>query len=194
MMNCTRFNGYPVVAYDLSAYESVLQPFCEHMLSDDGYNYRLIEDYAKDPINVWDLNLPEVKLMIAVFDNYCMEFLNEVHPEFKGLNKNYQLEKDGWLTTPQTKQHIRIHTHLPPFIRPEDVGSLISVFYVYIDETIDENNGPFEIFESEAGKAVHVWVPKTYNLLLMTPDVWHRARPFRGERYSLATDIKVHSY
>lgn len=190
-MKTVRFDGFPVVAYDLSEYEMILKPFCEHMLSSEGANYSLGDDYETDRVNIWDLDRDEVRLMAAVFDMHCLQFLNEEHPKYKGQKNNYMLLKDAWLTTPETKQHIRIHTHLPPFIRAEDVGELITVFYVHLDSSINEANGPLELYKAPNEKPAHVWLPTQYSLLLMPPDVWHRARPFTGQRYSLATDIKV---
>ncbi|MBL7557220.1 MAG: hypothetical protein JNM24_15445 [Bdellovibrionaceae bacterium] len=190
-MSATYFEGFPVVAYDLAAYESMLKPFCDFMLSAEGEKFTLGDDYETDRVNIWDLDIDAVRLMSAVFDTHCLQYLEEMHPKYKGKKLNYVLEKDAWLTTPETKQHVRIHNHLPPFIRAEDAGELITVFYVHLDETINMNNGPLELFHSPDLKPAHIWLPKTYNLILMTPQVWHRARPFTGKRYSLATDIKV---
>jgi hypothetical protein len=187
----TVFEGFPVVAYDLSAYESILEPFCKFMLSPEGEKFTLGDDYETDRVNIWDLDENAVKLMAAIFDTYCLQYLEDTHPKFKGQKSNFILEKDAWLTTPETKQHVRIHNHLPPFIRAEDAGELITVFYVHLDETIGENNGPLELFHAPNQNPAHIWTPKTYNLILMTPEVWHRARPFTGQRFSLATDIKV---
>lgn len=190
MFNKThRFEGFPVVAYDLSEYEVLLKPFCEWLVAQE--EFTLGDDYSTGRANVWDLDLDQVRLMSAVFDAACIDYLKNDHPDFKGMNCEFDMEKDAWLTTPSTKQHIRIHTHLPPFIREEDVGQLITVFYVKLDDSIGIDNGPFELFHSPQEQAVHTWAPKQYSLLLMTPDTWHRARPFKGERYSLATDIKV---
>lgn len=186
-----RFEGFPVVAYDLSEFKDILEPFCKNVLMSSGNRFTLGDDYETDRVNVWDVDLMEVRLMAAIFDNYCLQYLQEEHPKYKGQVNNYTLVKDAWLTTPETKQHVRIHTHSPPFIREEDVGELITVFYVYMDSSIGEENGPFELFRSPDEKASHVWVPKHYSLLLMPNDIWHRARPFTGQRYSLATDIKV---
>lgn len=191
-MNATRFEGFNAVVYDLSEYEPILKPFCDWLVSPEGEKFTLGDDYERGKLSVWEVESDAVRLMSAMFDAACLQFLDEEHPKFKGKGKNYVLEKDAWLTTPSTKQHIRIHTHLPPFIREEDVGDLITVFYPYLDETINIDNGPFELFHSPTdAQPAHVWVPKTYSLLLMTPDTWHRARPFTGRRYSLATDIKV---
>lgn len=184
-----RFEGFPVVAYDLSDYASILQPFCEWLVTQE--SFVLGDDYSTGRQNVWDLDVDVVKLMSALFDSACLKYLNEEHPDFKGMNCEFELHKDAWLTTPNTIQHIRIHTHKPPFIREEDVGQLITVFYVKLDDSIGLDNGPFELFESPKSPPSHIWAPKQYSLLLMTPETWHRARPFVGERYSLATDIKV---
>ncbi|OYZ12844.1 MAG: hypothetical protein B7Y39_18645 [Bdellovibrio sp. 28-41-41] len=190
-MNTRRFEGFPVVAYDLSEYESVLKPFCDWIISEEGQEYTLGEDYESGRKNIWEQEIPVLKLMAAVFDMHCLQFLNEEHPDFKGKQAEYILKKDAWLTTPSTKQHIRIHTHLPPFIREEDVGELITVFYVHLDSSINRENGAFELYRSPEETPAHVWVPKQFSLLLMPPNVWHRARPFTGRRYSLATDIKI---
>lgn len=184
-----RFEGFNVVAYDLSDYSSILEPFCNWLVGQESFN--LGEDYSEGRQNVWELDVPEVKLMSALFDAACLKYLNEDHPDFKDKELEFDLIKDAWLTTPTTKQHIRIHTHLPPFIRSEDVGQLITVFYVKLDDSITIDNGPFELYKDPGAPPRHVWAPKQYSLLLMTPDTWHRARPFVGERYSLATDIKV---
>ncbi len=186
-----RFAGFPVVAYDLSEYKEILEPFCNNVLLKEGNRFTLGNDYEVDRMNVWEVESKEVNLMAAIFDSYCLQYLQEEHPKYKGKPHNYSLEKDAWLTTPETKQHVRIHTHTPPFIREDDVGDLITIFYVYLDASIGFENGPFELYQNPESAPAHVWVPKHFSLLLMPPDVWHRARPFRGERYSLATDIKV---
>lgn len=184
-----RFEGFNVVAYDLSEYASILEPFCNWLVNEE--SFVLGDDYSTGRQNVWELDVPEVRLMAALFDAACLKYLNEDHPDFKNKDQEYDLIKDAWLTTPNTKQHIRIHTHLPPFIRAEDVGQLITVFYVKLDDSIGVDNGPFELFDGPSKEPKHIWAPRQYSLLLMTPDTWHRARPFVGERYSLATDIKV---
>lgn len=190
-MNVTRFDGFPVIIYDLSEYETILKPFCDFLVSESGKNFTLGDDYETGRENIWDLDNSAVRLMAAVFDTYCLQYLKQEHPKYKHLDREYELKKDAWLTTPQTKQHVRIHTHLPPFIRAEDVGELITVFYVHLDQNIGYDNGPLEIFKSPDEPPVHIWAPKQYSLLIMTPEIWHRARPFTGERYSLATDIKI---
>ncbi|TFG95659.1 hypothetical protein E4H12_12830 [Candidatus Thorarchaeota archaeon] len=191
-MNVTRFEGFDVVAYDLSEYAPLLQPFCEWLVSPEGEQFTLGDDKEIGKLSVWEVESDAVRLMSAIFDAACLQFLDEEHPKFKGKGKNYIFKKDAWLTTPNTQQHVRIHTHLPPYIRADDVGDLITVFYPYMDETIGIDNGPFELFRSPHDeKPVHIWAPKVYSLLLMTPETWHRARPFTGRRYSLATDIKV---
>lgn len=186
-----RFSGFPVVAYDLSEYEALLKPFCDWLVSDEAEKFTLGDDYESGRMNVWDVDSEVVRLMSAVFDVHCLEYLKNEHPKFKGQSDQFELKKDSWLTTPKTLQHIRIHTHLPPFIRAEDVGDLITIFYVDMDETIGQENGPFELFHSPDTPAVHTWAPRKYNLIIMTPEIWHRARPFTGRRFSLATDIKV---
>jgi hypothetical protein len=187
----TRFDGFPIVIYDLEEFKDILKPFCDFLVSKAGENFTLGDDYETGRENIWDLDNNAVKLMAAIFDTCCLQYLKQDHPTYKGIEREYSLKKDAWLTTPTTKQHVRIHTHLPPFIRAEDVGELITVFYVHLDENIGLDNGPLEIFKSPDEPPVHIWAPKQYSLLIMTPEIWHRARPFSGQRYSLATDIKV---
>ncbi len=190
-MKATYFDGFPVVIYDLAEYQQILKPFCDFLISKKGESFTLGDDYESGRENIWELDTDVVRLMAAVFDNCCLQYLNDIHPTYKGKNLQFELKKDAWLTTPSTKQHVRIHTHLPPFIRAEDVGELITVFYVHLDENIGIENGPLELFRSPTEPPVHIWAPKQYSLLIMTPEIWHRARPFTGERYSLATDIKI---
>lgn len=181
-----------VVWYDLEEYGSILEPFCDYLTSPEGVKYTLGDDNEKGKLNVWDDERIEVKLMAAIFDTTVIHFLNNVHPKFKNQNCEYFLKKDGWVTTILTKQHVVKHVHIPPYIREEDVGDLITIFYVYLDETIGEENGPLEFFASKDDEIPQeIWVPKRFSLVLMLPEIWHRARPFTGRRYSLATDIKV---
>ncbi len=194
-MTPNRFPEMPhVVWYDLSDYAPILSPFCEYLVSPTGVKYTLGDDNEKEKLNVWREDRPEVKLMAAIFDTAVIHFLNNIHPRFKGQNRDYALEKDGWVTSIKTKQHVVRHVHIPPYIREEDMGDVITVFYPYLDESIGPDNGPLEFYESkEAPEPVVVWTPKQYALVVMPPEIWHRARPFTGKRYSLATDVKVSS-
>jgi hypothetical protein len=181
-----------VVWYDLEDYAPILGPFCDYLVSEDGLKFTLGDDNERGKLNVWNEERPEVKLMAAVFDTAVLHFLNTIHPAFRGRNKEYFLEKDGWLTSVTTRQHVVKHVHIPPYIREEDVGEVITIFYAYLDESIGPDNGPLEFFESkDSEEPLLVWTPKKYALVVMPPDVWHRARPFTGRRYSLATDVKV---
>jgi hypothetical protein len=181
-----------VVCYDLEEYSQILEPFCNYLVSPEGFKFTLGDNNETGKLNLWDEDRLEVRLMAALFDTAVLDYLNKIHPRFKGNNRNYKLEKDGWLTSILTKQHVVKHTHVPPYIREEDVGDVITVFYVYLDETIGPDNGPLEFFANkEDENPLVVWTPKRYNLVIMLPEIWHRARPFIGTRYSLATDIKV---
>ena len=130
--------------------------------------------------------------MSAIFDTAVIHYLNNIHPRFKGQQRDYLLKKDGWVTSINTRQHVVKHTHVPPYIREEDMGDVITIFYAFLDQTIGPNNGPLEFFNAkEDQEPTLIWTPKRYALVIMLPEIWHRARPFTGKRYSLATDVQV---
>lgn len=181
-----------VVWYDLTEYSSILEPFCDYLVSEEGVKYTLGDDNEKGKVNVWDEDRPEVALMAAIFDVAVLDYLQKIHPKYKNDGKNYVLQKDGWVTTISTRQHVVRHVHIPPYIREEDVGDVITIFYPYLDETIGPDNGPLEFFDSkDAPNPTAIWTPKRYALVVMLPEIWHQARPFTGRRYSLATDVKA---
>ena len=108
---------------------------------------------------------------------------------------------------PTSWQGTRIHRHWEPFLKPKDIGDLITVFYIFGDELGNSNNGTIDFFEETNNHYEHLWLPenlkskysykpKLYDLIIMTADTWHRARPlkgkrFNGKRFSLATDVKL---
>ena len=76
------------------------------------------------------------------------------------------------------------------------------MFYPQVPPEVEEGHGDFMIFAGNEDHKAHEWlpndmepkfsfVPKKYDLLLMTADTWHMASPFKCERYSLATDVKL---
>ena len=191
----------PAVFYQLQDYADIFKPLCDRLMVNKSKEFILGPDNEKDKKNIWEFEDSKIKLAESTFDSVVFDFLDEVHPLFLGKGKNYLLHKDSWIAGPTTWQHVRIHRHIQPFIRDEEIGDVVTVFYVHLDENINENNGFIEFFESTDRNniteepnnlnPIFKYVPKKYDLLIMTAEVWHRANPFTGERYSLATDIKV---
>ena len=185
-----------VIWYDLSEYKPLLKDFWHWAVFDSDQRFVLGEDNSGGHDNLWKTESPEVNLMAALFDSACLHFLETEHPHYKNKGLQFQIDKDGWLTTPETWQHVRRHTHLAPFVSPESERDLVTVFYAHLDESITVHNGCFEIYDSpnpEAQPKIQ-WCPKEFNLIIMTPDIWHRAKPFTGQRYSFATDVKIKPY
>lgn len=195
--------NFPVVIHSLADYAEVLRPFCDRLLEDGGEKFSLGPDNEKGKLDIWEADDPIVMMAMTVFDGLLLDFADTIHPRFRGKGKNYALDRDAWLNSPTSWQGTRIHRHWEPFLRPEDIGDLVTVFYPMVDDTIEMGNGHFELYrENDEGHFDHVWlpddtepvyfhVPKQYDLIIMTADTWHRARPFTGQRYSLATDVKL---
>lgn len=218
MMNKIDVLNLPATIYHLGEYEEVFEPFADRLMVNWGKEFILDPD-EPDPIggvkeqqktssykgsdmkNIWELGEPQVAIAESIFDTMVYDFMYEKHPKFKGASVNHTLHKDAWLTSPSTWQHVRIHRHIEPFIRQEQVGDIVTVFYAYLDDSISEDNGSIQFFEGtdpdipaeapDNTTPVFTYVPRLYDLLIMTTDVWHRAHPFTGNRYSLATDIRV---
>lgn len=202
-MKRTQILDYPAVIYDLSEHEELMAPFCELLLEDGGEKFSLGPDGEEGKLDIWENDNFVVTLVNAIFEDVILEFLDTVHPQFKGMGRNYLLEKDAWLNSPRSWQGTRIHRHWEPFLKPSDIGDVVTVLYPKLPEGLSEDNGALEFYApAEEGHLDHVWlpesltptatfIPKQYNLAVFTTDTWHRARPFVGERYSLATDVKA---
>ena len=186
----------------LADYSDIIDPFIDLLLEDGGNKYSLGPDNELGKSDIWDIDNIYVMAMRAIFDGEVLKFANEVHPDFKGKGENYMLDRDAWLNSPKSWQGTRIHRHWEPFLNPSDIGDIITVFYPKVSSDIGMNNGHFELYEEGIDGTDFVWlpdnltpiytfIPKTYDLLIMTTDTWHKAHPFKGERYSLATDVKL---
>ena len=188
--------------YDLREYKEIIEPFCNLLLSDKNL-YFLGPDDEKNKLNIWETYDSRIKLFESILDYVIYDFLFTEHPKFQKKEKNFSLDKDSWLNTPSSWQGQRIHRHWQPFLRPDEIGDVTTVLYFKHDETINMDNGCFEFYENlKEDPLSHVWLPENLNpiykyapvpftLIVMTSDVWHRAKPFTGERYSLATDAKA---
>lgn len=195
--------GQPVLIYDLTEFVDILRPFCDALLQDNGRQYTLRFDKEVNKLNIWDADNTVIKTVENIMDTVVLDFLDTTHPRFKGKGYNYYLEKDTWLNDKNSWQGQRIHRHIQPFLDPDEIGDVTTVFYPYVDESINVNNGCFEIYEPlKEHPLAHVWlpfnltpiyqyVPKQYHMIVMASEVWHRAKPFTGERYSLATDVRA---
>lgn len=195
--------GFPAVVYNLGEYKDFLEPFCDILLEGNGERFTLGPDGEKDKFDIWEVNDFNVTMVAAAFDDAVLAFADEVHPLFKGKGKNYFLEKDAWLNSPTSWQGTRIHRHWEPFLKASDIGDIVTVFYPEVPTGLSVDNGALHFYaEAEQGHLDHVWlpedleskfhyVPEKYDLIVFTTDTWHRARPFRGRRFSLATDVKL---
>lgn len=202
LKNKFKVPNFNAVIYDLNDYKEMIEPFCNSLVNNKE-KYFLGPDDEKNKLNIWDNNDPEIKIFETIIDSIIFDFLDSEHPQFKGKGKNYFLDKDSWLNTSDSWQGQRIHRHWQPFLRPDEIGDVTTVFYVKQDETININNGCFEFYEDlNEDPLSYVWLPENlnpvykyapipYTMIVMSSDVWHRAKPFRGERYSLATDAKA---
>lgn len=196
--------NFPVVIHNLEDYKDIVDPFIDELLADDGQKYTLGPDGEKDKLSIWD-NLDENPFISAtrtIFDSIVLDFANEVHPDFKGKGINYELDRDAWLNSPSSWQGIRIHRHWQPFLWDFEIGDVVTVFYPQVPPEVAEGHGDFMIYAGNKDHKAHDWlpedlepkfsfVPKKYDLLLMTADTWHKASPFQCDRFSLATDVKL---
>lgn len=202
-MNYVKVPDFPVVIYNLSEFEPFLEPLCDILLKDGGQSFLLGPDGEKDKQDIWEVDDPNVRMIEAVFDSMVLEYLDEIHPQFKGKGRNYDLEKDAWLNGPRSWQGTRIHRHWQPFLLPTDIGDVVTVFYPQIPSDLPEGQGDLLLYEqAEKNHLDHVWLPenttstfrytpKQYDLIMITTDTWHKAKPFTGNRFSLATDVKT---
>jgi len=200
----TTVPNFPVVIYNLEDYKDLFDPFIEKLLSDGGEKFSLGPDGEKGKISIWDNldNDPLIAATRSIFDTIVLEFADEVHPDLKGKGMNYELDRDAWLNKPESWQGIRIHRHWQPFLWDYEIGDVVTVFYPQVPSSVKEGHGDFMIFQGNEDHKAFDWlpndldpkytfVPKKYDLLLMTADTWHMASPFQCERYSLATDVKL---
>lgn len=194
--------NFNATIYDLNDCKELIEPFCNSLI-DNTEMYFLGPDDEKNKLNIWEKNTSEVKMFEAVIDGIILDFLDTVHPRFMGKGQNYYLDKDSWLNTPNSWQGQRIHRHWEPFLKKEEIGDVTTVLYIKQDETIGIDNGCFEFYEDlKENPLSHVWLPENlnsvykyvpipYTMIVMSSDVWHRAKPFTGTRYSFTTDAKV---
>jgi hypothetical protein len=196
--------NFPVVIHNLADYGDIIDPFIAELLEGGGDKWSLGPDGETNKLSIWD-NLtdnPYIAATRAIFDGIVLEFANEVHPDFKGKGMNYELDRDAWLNKPESWQGTRIHRHWQPFLWEHEIGDVVTLFYPQVPLEVTEGHGDFMIFAGNNDHQAHEWlpddvepkftfVPKKYDLLLMTADTWHMASPFRCERYSLATDVKL---
>lgn len=199
----TTVPNFPVVIYNLEDYKDIFDPFIEELLNSSD-KYSLGPDGETGKLSIWDNldNNPLITITRSIFDSIVLEFADEVHPDFKGKGMNYELDRDAWLNKPESWQGIRIHRHWQPFLWDYEIGDVVTVFYPQVPNTVKKGHGDFMLFQGNEDHKAFDWlpddlepkytfVPKKYDLLLMTADTWHMASPFKCDRYSLATDVKL---
>lgn len=194
----------PVRLYDLTDYKDLIDPFVEKLLKDNGQYFSLGPDNELNKLNIWETEDVDVKIFENILDTIILDFLDNKHPRFLNKGCNYYLEKDSWLNTPTTWQGQRIHRHIEPFLRPAEIGDVTTVLYFKHDSSINIDNGCFELYDFDKENPlahdrlppsltpVFKIAPTNYHIIVMASEVWHRAKPFTGVRYSLATDAKTY--
>lgn len=199
-----KLGNYPAAVINLLEFPEIIIPFTEFLLENEE-RFKIGDDNETGKDSIWDESDYSVILASALFDDIAIEYLDKYHPEYKGQGKNYELEKDGGLNCPQTWQGYCIHRHVYPFLKPHEVGDIVTVFYPVISENASKDNGSLAFYPGHSAEREKegllflpasmepdlYYVPKQYDLIMFTAWDWHRAMFSSETRYSLATDIKI---